>query len=224
MLHLALVPEKGWCARNNHRDTQKHKKTNVTSDCVAGTTVYMTLGTDNHCWMPTMMVHHYPSLHLTPPKTRPGKNTQESTWFCIHIMQGIVFFCHLLVTYVPDPTSHTSLSCGVKEQLGRIPQRQSKPEEDQRLQWVYLLGCIPNIAPELLRRNIFVIVRPLLMFPSLNFATFSNTVSTAEAHTIECGGFPQRAAQNSAWHCVLHCRCKHLHSEFMFVLLASTCH
>lgn len=62
------------------------------------------------------------------------------------------------------------------------------------------------------------------MFPSLNLASFSDAVSTSEAHTTECGGFPQRVAQNSARHRLLYCRCEHLHGEFMFVLSASTCH
>lgn len=60
------------------------------------------------------------------------------------------------------------------------------------------ISCWPHITSELLRLNIFVIVECSLMFPLPEFATFSNAVSTAQAHTIERGGFPQRVTQNSA--------------------------
>lgn len=50
----------------------------LTCDCITGTTVYTTRGTDNHFWMLTMMEHHCPSQHLTPPRIPPGMNTHFS--------------------------------------------------------------------------------------------------------------------------------------------------
>lgn len=63
--------------RLNWQESFKDKNHLTSVKLVAGTTVYMTQGTDNLSWMPIMMEHLYPSQHLTPPRTHHGETKHK---------------------------------------------------------------------------------------------------------------------------------------------------
>lgn len=92
------VPENSvWLRRGPTGEDIKTKSRDMS--CVAGTTVYMTPGTDSHSWMPTMMEHRYPWQHRTLPRTPPGTNTPKDTNFCIHVATPITYRCINVMFY-----------------------------------------------------------------------------------------------------------------------------
>lgn len=137
----------------------------LTCDCITGTTVYTTRGTDNHFWMLTMMEHHCPSQHLTPPRTPPGMNTHFSvnvktvinTWnrtfirFLFISTHRLVLLLLPLLHQAPPYLSlgwihmffYLSLSSGFRSSLGEYHKdsRNLRRHKDSSELTIKLLAC-----------------------------------------------------------------------------------